>query len=62
MGANIGNYCMYNVVTDEQISRSKNYQTGINHNWDWVSPKYTNWDLLPNLLYLFIHGFFDTVF
>ena len=47
MGAKIIYFRMYNIGTDEQSSRTKNYELGLNHNWDWVFQKYPNWDLFP---------------
>ena len=38
---------MYNLGIDKTSSRAKKYQMGLNHNWDWVSPKYPNSDLFP---------------
>ena len=47
MYVNIRYYCIYNVGTDEKISSDKNYQMGLNQNWDSVFPKYPNWDIFP---------------
>ena len=49
MVVNIRYSHMYNLGIDETSSRVKNYQMGLNQNWDWVSPKYLNWDLFPQL-------------
>ena len=47
MDVNIRYSSIYNVVTYEQSSKAKNYQMGLNHNWDLVSSKYPNWGLFP---------------
>ena len=41
---------MYNAGTNEKSPRAKKYQMGLNQNWDWVSPKYYNWDLFQKSL------------
>ena len=48
MYVNIRYSSIYNVGTNKQSSRAKDYQMGIYNNWDWVSPKYTNWDILTH--------------
>ena len=48
MAVNVRYYRMYNVGNNKKSSRAKKYQIGLNHNSDWVSLKYPNWDQLPH--------------